>query len=231
MARWPGLLLVVLLGALGLVSWAYTQPREGARSQLRQADAALARGEYGRALWHYQTAAHLMPGSPTPHLRIGELYLRRERPDLAEGEFRQARRQDPRQVKALVGLGRSLSQQDPTEARAALAEALALAPHSAEIHYQIGITYWHQGQFQEAAETSRRAEGEKAEAHWAQAARYRQGLLAVAVEDLPAARVRLTRAVAGPGCKGDASAPGDGRRGRRRCLPRRPAGIRPPAAG
>lgn len=142
-----------------------------------------------------------MPASPTPHLRIGELYLRRERPDLAEGEFRQARRQDPRQVKALVRLGRSLSQQAPTEARAALAEALSLAPHSAEIHYQMGITCWHQERFQEAAEAFRRAEGEKDEARWAQAARYRQGLLAVAAEDLPAAQARLTQVTPAPGAE------------------------------
>lgn len=66
MSRWPGLLLAVLLGALEMASWAYTQPREGYEANRARATRPCRGGNTGGRYATTRQRLTLCPQAPRP---------------------------------------------------------------------------------------------------------------------------------------------------------------------
>lgn len=80
--------------------------------------------------------------SPEPHVRLGWLHLHRGRLDAARTEFEAALDRWPVDSGARIGLGALLREQGELEpSRAILEEAAQLPNSSAQVHYQLGLTY------------------------------------------------------------------------------------------
>jgi len=145
--------------------------------------------EYTRAIAAYEQALELRP-QITSHLRLGEIYLAQGRYELAEEEFQEAYRLDPREEEALLGLGSvAAARGDEEEAIERWMEVLALDETNAEAHYRLGRAHIGRSQWSSAQEELEKAarcgEGE---------ARFYLGLL-LAREDRELATLHLEEVV------------------------------------
>jgi len=145
--------------------------------------------EYARAIAAYEQALELR-SQVTSHLRMGEIYLAQGRYELAEEEFQEAYRLDPKEEEALLGLGSVAAVTgDEQEAMERWMEVLTLDETNAEAHYRLGRAYIGRSQWSSAQE-----ELEKAAWHGEEEARFYLGLL-LAREDRELATLHLEEVV------------------------------------
>ncbi|MFQ5886765.1 MAG: tetratricopeptide repeat protein, partial [Anaerolineae bacterium] len=147
--------------------------------------------EYTRAIAAYERALELRP-QVTSHLRIGEIYLIQGRYEVAEEEFQEAYRLDPKEEEALLGLGSvAAARGNEEEAMERWMEVLTLDETNAEAHYRLGRAYIDRSQWSSAQE-----ELEKAAGYGEGEARFYLGLL-LAREDQGTAVSYLEEVVRG----------------------------------
>jgi len=145
--------------------------------------------EYARAIAAYEQALELR-SQVTSHLRMGEIYLAQRRYELAEEEFQEAYRLDPKEEEALLGLGSvAAATGDDDEAIERWMEVLTLDETNAEAHYRLGRAYIGRSQWSSAQE-----ELEKAAWYGEEEARSYLGLL-LAREDRELAILHLEEVV------------------------------------
>ncbi len=101
------------------------------------------------SLW--EDAVRSGPASARSHNNLGEAYHRASRPRLALREYRQAVRIDPRDVRALANLARSLQTAGHKgEALHLFERAELLAPENAHIHFSKALLFVETGRFESA---------------------------------------------------------------------------------
>jgi tetratricopeptide (TPR) repeat protein len=93
------------------------------------------KGLYDDAVKEFVRAIAINQRYVKAHNNLGVAYLSQGRNDAAASEFRTALGIDPKNVESLV----NLSLADKDEARASLARALEIDPHSAEAHYNLAL--------------------------------------------------------------------------------------------
>jgi tetratricopeptide (TPR) repeat protein len=131
------------------------------------------------------------PDDPNAHFTLG-LAQSEQDVDAAIKSFRRTLELDPRHTLARYNLALVLKRTDRlTEAVAELTRAVELNPRP-EVHYTLGVIYWHQGAL-DRAETAFRAaiatDSRYVDAH------YSLGTLLLARRDAPAAAAVLRRAI------------------------------------
>jgi Flp pilus assembly protein TadD len=149
MNPWRPRLKLILL-ALGVLLLGLTPYPRTVSMAMHQARAHRAAREYGAALAAYRQAAELIPGSPQPWLRMGEVYLLQHRSAPAAVAFLEAQRRGGG-LEALLGLGESYAiRGDWNGAIQGWLRAQALAPDDARVYVALGQANIGQGQFDQA---------------------------------------------------------------------------------
>ena len=110
-------------------------------------------GEQQKAVEHYQQAARIEPDDLATLLRLAEVQLGLNRPDLADPLFQKAISRDPypSSAAALVGRGKiALSRGDPDQAIEYLEAAIAMQPQANSIHYPLAMAHRQLGDLEKA---------------------------------------------------------------------------------
>src|SRR4051794_2831341 len=90
-------------------SYATAHPNDAA-AQLSSGESALQAGEIDRALENFNRAAQLAPGQADARYGLARTYLARNQPSEAVAEFQAVVTSEPRNVRALNGMGIALDQ-------------------------------------------------------------------------------------------------------------------------
>jgi Tfp pilus assembly protein PilF len=116
------------------------------------------RGDYEKALTHYQQTIRLAPTFPNPYINIGNVYHKQKKFDLAEKWMKRALQLDPRSALASYNLGNILREAGKTqEAIGAYSQALRLNPRYIEAANNLANIYFKERNFQEAIKYYERA--------------------------------------------------------------------------
>ncbi|HEM61464.1 MAG TPA: tetratricopeptide repeat protein, partial [Chloroflexi bacterium] len=161
---------------------------------LRQGQALQTAKEYSKALENYGQLADLRGDWSEPHTLMGEIYVQQGRWEEAYAEFSLAREIEPRDPRALYGLGQVAHYGGETGKAALLwTSALSLDPTDTQVRCSLARLYMETSRLDLAQQHLRRillSEGQHQEAH------YLLGLVAAA--DAPFSAVRhLQTAVQG----------------------------------
>lgn len=144
-------------------------------------------GEIEAAARHFEACLKTRPADLPTLLRLGDVRLEQNRPDLARHAFATAVDAHPGQAAGHYGLGRvALAQDRPQEAVAHFERVLALQPQATGVHYSLALAYRRLGELEQARSHMKRQGPSQDQPQGAQ----------VRVEDpLLAELVRLARSV------------------------------------
>jgi Flp pilus assembly protein TadD len=121
-------------------------------------DAALASGDYQRALAEYGKAQELKPGDPVVWRDLGVGYTRLRDYSKAIEQFRRSLASRPRQPQVLVELGFALMQQGALDsASAAYRQAIAINPWEPAAYANLGVVELRAGDIASAVEALQKA--------------------------------------------------------------------------
>lgn len=127
------------------------------QERLRKGDALRAAGDLAGAMWSYLRAHECDPQDPAPISRIASLQINSD-PERAEALFRDLLARRPASGAAHAGLGLlAVGRGDWAAGRAALEEAVRLAPNLAAAHSALGVCLDQLGLHAEAREAYERA--------------------------------------------------------------------------
>jgi tetratricopeptide (TPR) repeat protein len=118
----------------------------------------LDRGEYGKALPHYEAAHELIPGNPFIANNLGVVYMKLGKADGAIQAFKDALQVRPNLVFSRVHLGNLLlGKGESDQAISQCSEALRIDPQNAEAYACLGKAYRNKSDLPKAAESFRKA--------------------------------------------------------------------------
>ncbi len=116
------------------------------------------RGEYARAIDHYQKSLRINPAYAEAHLNVGIAFYRRNETAEAIKHYREAVHLNPNYAEAHHNLGNALIRQsEPEEAIKAYRESLRLNPKNARVHYNLATTLADRGDLEGAIQGFRQA--------------------------------------------------------------------------
>jgi len=149
--------LKLAIMALGVLLLNLTPEPQAFTTAMRQAQVRRAGQEYGAAIDSYTHAAGLVPDSPLPWQRLGEVLEQQHRFAQARNAFRTAERLGGG-VEALLALGHAFADDgDWAGALTTWYGVLPLAPRDARLYLALGRGMIAQGQLEPAAHYLRRA--------------------------------------------------------------------------